>query len=237
MFRTFPSRRSAAAVVRHPRHEDHRGDDEGLVARLPVGRQARAARTRLAETSPRAQLTPEMSAGRQWSRARRPPRVSFIFASSHSQRRSLALFARHSFSRAFSPARSSCRSSGRPPLHHREGGPGFRVDDVGAVEGLLHAAGHLERAAALLAVAAGEGDDLREQPVALRMREGDLHAEAGHEADDPLRHRQRLAVAGRIGPAHRDLLAAQRVERTEVALQVRSGRPWSASGGRCRTGD
>ncbi len=56
------------------------------------------------------------------------------------------------------------------------------------------------------------------------MRERDVHAEAGHQADHALRHRQRLAVARRIRPGHRDLLALELVQAAEVLLQPRQVR-------------
>ncbi|CCX41636.1 unknown [Clostridium sp. CAG:1024] len=41
------------------------------------------------------------------------------------------------------------------------------------------------------------------------MGQGDVHAEAGEQADDALRDGQRLAVARAVGPGHGDLLALQ----------------------------
>ena len=49
--------------------------------------------------------------------------------------------------------------------------------------------------------AAGAVERLVHQVVALRVGQHDVHAEAGHQRDDALRHRERLAVAGRVGPA------------------------------------
>jgi hypothetical protein len=52
------------------------------------------------------------------------------------------------------------------------------------------------------------------------VRQHDVHTEARHQRDDRLRHGERLSIRRRIRPAHRDLLAAQRFERTERAHQV-----------------
>ena len=78
----------------------------------------------------------------------------------------------------------------------------------------------LEVAAGLPAVLLGGFDHVGDQAVAFGIGEGDIHAEAGHEADDALRHRERLAIAGRVGPGHRDLFATQIFERAEMVLQL-----------------
>jgi len=52
------------------------------------------------------------------------------------------------------------------------------------------------------------------------MGEGHLHAEAGQQADDALRHRERFAVAGGVGPGHGDLFSAQGFERTKVVTDL-----------------
>ena len=52
------------------------------------------------------------------------------------------------------------------------------------------------------------------------MGEGDIHAEAGEQADDALRDGQGLAVAGGIGPGHGDLLALEVLHAAEVVDDV-----------------
>ena len=104
--------------------------------------------------------------------------------------------------------------------HHLERRPGLGVDDVGALEGLFHVVADAERAARSRGLFAGQFDHLGHQVVALGVGQRHVHAEAGHEADDALRHRERLAVARRIGPGHGDLLAAQPLEPAEAALEV-----------------
>ena len=47
-----------------------------------------------------------------------------------------------------------------------------------------------------------------------------VHTEAGHQADDALRHGQGLAVGGRIGPGHSDLLALQILHAAELVDHV-----------------
>ena len=52
------------------------------------------------------------------------------------------------------------------------------------------------------------------------MGQHHVHAEAGHQADDALGHAEGLAVAGRVGPGHGDLLAAQLVHAAEVVNEM-----------------
>ena len=52
------------------------------------------------------------------------------------------------------------------------------------------------------------------------MGQGDVHAEAGEQADDALRDGQRLAVAGGVGPGHGDLLALEVLHAAEVVDDV-----------------
>ena len=47
-----------------------------------------------------------------------------------------------------------------------------------------------------------------------------VHTEAGHQADDALRDGQGLAVGGRIGPGHSDLLALQILHAAELVDHV-----------------
>ena len=51
------------------------------------------------------------------------------------------------------------------------------------------------------------------------MRQADVHAEAGHQTNDALRHGQRFAIARGIGPGHGDLLAFEVFQASEVFLQ------------------
>ena len=52
------------------------------------------------------------------------------------------------------------------------------------------------------------------------MRQHDVHAETGHQADDALRHGEGFAVGGRIGPAHGDLLALELFHSSEMVDDV-----------------
>ena len=130
----------------------------------------------------------------------------------------------------------------RAPPHHRRRRPALGIDDVRALERRRHRVGQRERAAGLTRETARRRDRFVHQVVAGRMRQHDVHAEPRHQRDDALRNRQRLAVAGRIGPAHRQLLAPEAVEAAadlhevreigqtlggmvEIRLQVEHGRP------------
>ena len=73
------------------------------------------------------------------------------------------------------------------------------------------------------------------QVVALGVGEDHVHAEAGHQRDDALRHRERLAVRGRVGPGHGDLLALERLQAAEGLLQVQEVGHATGSDGRGRT--
>ena len=101
-------------------------------------------------------------------------------------------------------------------FHGLERSPGLRIDDVGVPEGFLHVVRLVELGAVLLAVLTGDLLDLGEDVIALRMGQRDIHAEAGEQADDALRDRQRLAVGRGIGPRHGDLLALQVLDAAEV---------------------
>ncbi len=52
------------------------------------------------------------------------------------------------------------------------------------------------------------------------MGQHHLHAEPGHQADDPLGHGERLPVGGRVGPAHGDLLALESLRPAEMPEEV-----------------
>ena len=78
----------------------------------------------------------------------------------------------------------------------------------------------MEPGAVLLAVLAGDGLHLRHDVVAFGMGQRHVHAEAGEQADDALRHGQRLAVAGGVGPGHGHLLALQVLHTAEVVDDV-----------------
>ena len=56
--------------------------------------------------------------------------------------------------------------------------------------------------------------------MAFGMRQHDVHAETGHQADDALRHGEGFAVGGRIGPAHGDLLALELFHSSEMVDDV-----------------
>jgi len=105
-------------------------------------------------------------------------------------------------------------------LHDRDASPALGIDDIGVLEGLLHVVRDGELATGGSSVLLGDLDDLREKIVALRVSEGDIHAIAGHESDDGLRHREGLAIRGAVGPAHDELLALEVLNATEVVDEV-----------------
>ena len=114
-------------------------------------------------------------------------------------------------------------------FHHFVRRPGFRIDDIGVFKGFLHAVDLAEAAAGGLCVVFRHFDNVRDQVIAFRVGEGDLHTEAGHQADNALRYRKRFPVTRRIGPGHGDLLAFQVLQRAEVLAQpgeVRHGLRW-----------
>ncbi len=70
-----------------------------------------------------------------------------------------------------------------------------------------------------LGILPGHFDHIRDQVIPFRVGQGHVHAKAGHQADDALRHGERLAVARRVSPGHGDLLALEVLEAAEVLLQ------------------
>ena len=78
----------------------------------------------------------------------------------------------------------------------------------------------MEGAAGLSAFFGGHLLHLGHDLVALGMGQHHVHAEAGHQADDALGHGEGLAVAGRIGPGHGDLLALQVLHAAELVDDV-----------------
>ena len=52
------------------------------------------------------------------------------------------------------------------------------------------------------------------------MGQNHVHAEAGHQTDDALGHGQGLAVGGRVGPGHGNLLALQVLHTAELVDDV-----------------
>ena len=80
---------------------------------------------------------------------------------------------------------------------------------MGAFKGFGHGVGLDKTAAASGRVTPGDllhsGHDL----VPCRMGQNHLHAEAGHQSDNPLGHGERLAVRRTVGPGHGDLLAVE----------------------------
>ena len=101
-------------------------------------------------------------------------------------------------------------------LHGGVGRPALGIHDVGILEGFLHVVGLVELGAVLLAVLAGDLLHLGHDVIALGMGQRHIHAKAGEQADDALRYGQRLAVGGRVGPGHGDLLALQVLHAAEV---------------------
>ena len=100
------------------------------------------------------------------------------------------------------------RSVGGHPLgHQRVRAPRLGVHGLGTGERIVHVVGDTERTARRRGAVGGPLHRLGQQLVPLRMGEGDVGAEAGEQADDALGHRQRLGVAGRVGPAHGDAAA------------------------------
>ena len=107
-----------------------------------------------------------------------------------------------------------------PALHHVERGPALGVNDVGAGKSLFHGVDHPETAPGFLRLFPGQLYHVGNQPVAFGIREIHLHAETGHQSDDPLGNGEGFAVTGRIGPGHGDLFSFQVFERSENTLQV-----------------
>jgi len=105
-------------------------------------------------------------------------------------------------------------------LHDRDAGPALGIDDIGVLEGLLHVVGDGELAAGSSSVLLGNLDDLGKKVIALGVSKSDVHAVAGHEGDDGLRHREGLAIRGAVGPAHDELLALQVLDATKVVDEV-----------------
>jgi len=105
-------------------------------------------------------------------------------------------------------------------LHDRDASPALRIDDIGILESLLHVVADGELTARGSGVLLGNLDDLRKKVVALGVSESDIHAEAGHESNDGLRHGEGLAIRGAVGPAHDELLALQVLNTTEVVDEV-----------------
>ena len=108
----------------------------------------------------------------------------------------------------------------RALLHGLERRPGLGIDDVGVLEGFLHVVALLEAAAGGRRVLLGDLLDLGHDLVAFGVSEGDIHAEAGEEADNALRDGEGLAVARGIGPCHGDLLALEVLHAAEVVDDV-----------------
>ena len=104
--------------------------------------------------------------------------------------------------------------------HHLVRRPGLGIDHVSILKGRFHAAGHFKCPAALAALLLSQIDHLGNQAVAFGISQADLHAETGHQADNALGHGERLAITGRVGPAHCDFLAAQIFERAEMTFQL-----------------
>ena len=104
----------------------------------------------------------------------------------------------------------------RALLHSRERSPALGIYYIGVAERLFHIVSLCEAAAALLSVGFGYLFYLGHNVVAVGMSEHNVHTEAGEQPDDPLRHAQRLAVAGRIRPGHGDLLALEILDSAEI---------------------
>ena len=101
-------------------------------------------------------------------------------------------------------------------FHSGKGSPGLGIHDVGVLEGLSHAVGLVELGAVLLTVLAGHFLHLGHHVVSFRVSQGHVHSEAGEQTDNALRHGQGLAVGGRICPGHSNLLTLQVLHTTEV---------------------
>ena len=87
--------------------------------------------------------------------------------------------------------------------------PALRVHRVGVLERFVHRADRAERAAGGGGVR-GRGREARlHEAVALRVRERHAGSEARQQHDEPLRHREGLGVARRVGPRHGDALALE----------------------------
>jgi hypothetical protein len=98
--------------------------------------------------------------------------------------------------------------------------PRLGVDDLGALKSFGHIMRNTEGAAARRGLLSGQVDHLGQQLVALGVGQRHVHPEARQEADQALRHGERLAVARRVSPGDDELPAAQPVEPAEAALEV-----------------
>ena len=107
-------------------------------------------------------------------------------------------------------------------LHCCEGSPGLGVNDVSILECLSHGVGLGEGTAGQLSVLLSNLFDLGHDLVALGMSQDDVHAEAGHQANDTLGNGQGLAVGGRVCPSHSNLLALQVLDAAELVDDVQS---------------
>ena len=105
-------------------------------------------------------------------------------------------------------------------LHGGKGRPALGVDHIGVLEGLRHVVGAGEGTAGLGSVLAGDFLDLGHDLVSFGMGQHNVHAEAGHQADDALGNGQGLAVAGGVRPGHGDLLALQVLDAAELMDDV-----------------
>ena len=83
-----------------------------------------------------------------------------------------------------------------PLLHGGKGRPALGVDDIRPCKGLRHGVGLGKGAAGAPGVLAGHLLHLGHDLVALGVGQHHIHAEAGHQPDHPLGHRQGLTVAG-----------------------------------------
>src|SRR5208283_2761767 len=146
-------------AVLDARHEDHRGDDERLEARLAVGPYPVALEHALRDLALRAAHPGDVrrqAVHIESAAAAREPHLRLVALPGLEPRvaREALPFER------LEPLPVSLPEERRAPLHHREGRPRLRVDDVRVAEGVLHARRHGERPPALRAVLAREPDDL-----------------------------------------------------------------------------
>ena len=74
----------------------------------------------------------------------------------------------------------------------------------------------MELGAILLAVLPGHFLHLGHHIIAIGVSQSHVHAEAGEQTDNALRHGQGLAVGGRVSPGHSDLLTLQVLHAAKV---------------------
>jgi len=105
-------------------------------------------------------------------------------------------------------------------LHDRDASPALGINDISILECLLHVVADGELTTRSSSVLLGNFNDLRKKIVALRVSKSDIHTITGHQSNDGLRNRKRLAIRRTISPAHDELLAPKILNTTKVVNEV-----------------